>query len=305
MIVIGIKGYFRLRTFNKDTGKKRIDTGWFPNLILDTGRNALGTQSDVLTSCQVGTSDTAPNVGQAALVAYHAGTSDIRSTLTGSQSAASPYYGWKRLVYRFAAGTVAANLTEVGVGWATTGSTLFSRALILDPDLQTPTTITPLADEFLEVSYELRYYAPVADATSPSVTLDGTVYDTVTRAAEVNSSHWHDNIGKEIKHTDGGNWVAYDGALGTQLQSPSGNGAGLSSSIVGADAYSNNSYERIVHNQCAWNDWNLGAGIRSIRIRTTAGSFQTSFTANPGGTTIPKTSGYTMVMKWKIAWAAL
>ena len=41
---VGIKGYLRLQTVNKFSGKIRIDTGWFPNLILDTGRNAMGTR---------------------------------------------------------------------------------------------------------------------------------------------------------------------------------------------------------------------------------------------------------------------
>lgn len=302
---VGIKGYLRLQTVNKFSGKIRIDTGWFPNLILDTGRNAMGTRSDFIDCAQVGTDNTAPNVGQAAMLGYQAGTTDIQSTLDGQQSSTPPYYGWKRRVYRFAAGTVAANLSEAGVGWATTGSTLYSRALILDPITQLPTTITPLADEALDLSYELRYYPPTVDVTSPSVTLDGITYDTTTRGAEVNSSNWSSSIGAEVGYASELNWNAYDGNIGTQLQNPSGSSAGPATPVMNNLVYSNNSYERVLTCQVDIDGWNLGAGIRSLRIRTTAGSFQTQFDANPGGATIPKTTGYTMIMKWKLAWTVL
>jgi hypothetical protein len=52
------------------------------------------------------------------------------------------------------------------------------------------------------------------------------------------------------------------------------------------------------------NLWNLGGGIRSIAIRTQAGGFQSQFSNQSGGSTIPKTDQYTMVMVWNMSWAA-
>lgn len=301
---VGMKGFFRFQTVNKFSGKVTSDTGFFPNLLLDAGRNHMADEA-FMTSCQVGTDNTAPAVSQAALFGHHAGTTTIVDTTTGSQDAVSPYYAWKRRIFRFGVGTVAANLSEAGVGWGTTGSTLISRALILDPVLQTPTTVTPLADEFLDVTYELRYYAPVADQIGPQITLNGIVYDTTTRAAEVNSQYWQDYIGNQIAALGASGWAAYDGNLGTQLQNPSGTSDVMNNGFTGEETYQNNSYELVVYGQIPYNDWNLGSGIRSIRIRTTAGSFQTQFAAASGGATIPKTIGYTMLMKWKLAWDAV
>jgi hypothetical protein len=300
---LGMKGFLRFQTINKFSGKVTSDTGFFPNLLLDAGRNYMAT-ADFMTSCQVGTDNTAPNVSQTQLSGYHAGTTDIRSDVVGNQVSVTPYYGWRRKVFRFAPGTVAANLSEAGVGWGTSGSTLISRALILDPVLQTPTTVTPLADEFLEVTYELRYYPPTTDVTSPSVTLNGIVYDTITRGAEVNSQYWTDYIGNKIGAL-GSQWYAYDGNIGTVLQNPSGSFDDLDSYALTNETYQNNSYEQVISCFVDVNSWNLGSGIRSVRWRTTAGSFQTQFNANPGGATIPKSTSYFMNMKWKLAWAAI
>jgi hypothetical protein len=302
---LGIKGFFRLQTIDRFSGKCRIDTGWFPNTILTSGRNVMADGSTWMNFCQVGTDNTAATPAQTSLLGYHAGTSTIQSTTTG-QASSAPYYGWKRKVFRFGVGTVAANLQEVGVGWATSGSTLISRARILDPILGTPTVVTPLADEFLDVTYELRYYAPTDDVTSPSVTLDGTTYDTTTRAAVVTDAIWSSGIGTTMGAAGSyTGWKAYDGNIGTVLTNPSGSGANCDVATQFNSTYSNNSYEIVMNCLTGSTGWNLGSGIRSIRISTTAGAYQTQFEANPGGTTIPKTSAYTISMRWTLAWAEL
>ena len=300
---IGMKGFLRLRTINKFSGKCRIDTGWFPNTILNAGRNIMATEANWMTHCQVGTDATAPSQSDTSLLGWVAGTSTIQTTTNGQQ-ASPPYYGWKRRTYRFAAGTVAANLSEAGIGWGLSGSTLISRARILDPILQTPTTITPLADELLDVTYELRYYPPLVDVTSPQVTLDSVVYDTITRAASVTGDRWSASIGSKIGEYSNhvSDWLAYDGNIGTILTAPSGVSANCDNASQYNSAYVNNSYQIQINSNTGSTGWNLGAGIRSIRFRTTAGDYQTQFNAAVGGATIPKTAAYTMTMSWIIGW---
>lgn len=308
---LGLKGFLRMQTINKFSGKGRIDTGWFPNTILDAGRNIMATRSDWLTYCQVGTDGTFPPTlperqAETSLGAWHAGTNTIvPGSTSNGQRGSVPYYGWKRLSYRFDAGTVATNLSEAGIGWGVDGSQLICRAPILDPVLQTPTTITPLADELLHVSYELRYYPPLVDVTTPSVTLDGTVYDTVTRAASVTGDRWSASIGQAMGAywTDVNSWNAYDGAIGTILTAPSGITASSDNTPPTNSGYSNNSYQIQMNKITGITGWNLGGGIRCLRIRTTAGDYQTSFTANPGGGTVPKNSSYQMTMAWILDWA--
>lgn len=288
-------------------GRVRFDSGWFKNTILNSGRNVMSTQSGWIDACQVGTGTTFPasvidRRNETSLESHFAGTTDIvaNSDING-QAGTAPYFGWRRRTFRFAAGTVAANLSEVGVGWGTTGSTLISRAQILDPATQNPTTVTPLADELLDVTYELRYYAPAADATGPQVTMDGVNYDTVTRAAEVTSDYWSDSIGNQIGLRDVTLQIAYDGNLGTVTTSPSGSGLSNGTSVSAA-SYSNNSYEQDFFVNGASTSFNFGGGIRSVLWRTTAGAFQTEFSSNPGGLAIPKSSSYTISLGLNLTW---
>jgi hypothetical protein len=307
---VGMKGFLRFQTRNKFSGKVTQDTGWFPNTILDAGRNIMADRSDWTDFCQVGIDGTFPPTlperqAETALGNHFAGTDILTGTITSGQSGTSPYYGWKRKTFRFAAGTFDGDiLAEAGVGWGASGSTLISRAPILDPILQTPTTVTPLSDEFLDVSYELRYYAPLVDVTTPQVVLDGVTYDTITRAANVNDAAWSGNIGEAIGVVNSAiYWDAWDGNIGTILVGPSGTGADNNGNTMSNSAYSAFSYELKMNCSVGSAGWNLGGGIRSVRIRTTAGDYQTQFDANPGGATIPKTNSYTMTMVWTISWA--
>lgn len=286
---------------------RRVLADWFPNRVLDAGRNRMGTASDWLNCCQVGTDNTNPLTTDTSLLGYVAGTSSIQETLSGAQ-ASTPYYGWKRIRYRFTVGTTAANLNEVGIGWNTaSGAYLFARARIVDPS-GNPTTVTPLADEVLDVWYEIRYYPPLEDVTG-TVSLNSVSYDYTIRASEVNNSEYGSLIGTAIGEYspgigDGVDWIAYDGVLGTILQAPSGTSTSGSDDPTN-DAYSNNSYQRRMVVSCDPTGWNLGAFIRSIRIKTTAGRFQTQFAATSGGGPIPKDVNFTMIMAWIISWSAL
>jgi hypothetical protein len=309
MILFGpqLKGFYRVQTRNKFSGKVTQDTGWYENTLLTSGRNIMA-DFDFMTHCQVGTDNTAPNVNDTSLQSYHTGTGTIVSALTG-QAATPPYYGWKRKVWRFPIGSVAAILKEVGVGWADGSvdpSTLISRALILDPILQTPTTVTPLADEFLEVTYELRYYVPTVDVSGPVVTLAGVAYNTLTRAADATGSQWSGGIGNRIEPTQNNTkWKAWTGDIGTVLTGPSGTGYNCDNSGQYSSGYNANSYELEVNCSVASTAWNAAGGIRSISWETSAGAYQTRFGSVVGDNTIPKSASYSMLMKFWVAWSLL
>lgn len=253
-------GWFKIEATRPD-GTRRVLADWFPNLILNGGLDRMGANADYLNWCQVGSGSTAPVATQTALVNRIAGTNTHQNNANGAQASA-PYYGWLRRTYRFAQGVAAGNLSEVGVGWATSGS-LFSRALILDGG-GSPTTITVLSDEVLDVTYELRRYPGTVDLTG-TVVLDGVTHNWVSRASGVTiAAQWG---GADVMALD--NASAYNGDIGAVTASaPSGTTGLLTATPL---AYSSGSYTRATTVSAGLNDGNLSGGIRSILLQRNAG----------------------------------
>ena len=299
-----VRGFIRMDAINYFSGKRRQLIDWFPNKVLNDGLNRMGSASDWLNCAQVGTNSTPPQATDTGLLGYVAGTSDVEAN-TFSATASPPYYGFRRKTYRFARGATAANLSEAGVGWATTeGANLFCRALIVDPVTNLPTTVTPLADEILDLTYELRYYSPTLDWTG-TVVLNGVTYDILARAASANSaSAWGEFIGTQVgvEYSSGSDFFAYDGSIGSVIQLPNGTSASPSGSMIYNTSYSNNS---LVRDMVAGSDkdgWNLGAGIRSVKFSTTGGVYQAQFDAQGTGNPIPKTNAERLQLNFRVSW---
>lgn len=130
------------------------ESGWFNNLVLDSGLNrmSVGTWID---RCCVGTSNNTPLATQTSLGGFVASTTTKKSTTGSRNTSTTPYYWSSTVTWSFATGVATGNLSEVGLGWADTN--LWNRALILDSS-GNPTTITVLADEYLDVIAEVRIY---------------------------------------------------------------------------------------------------------------------------------------------------
>ena len=268
-----LSGHFWLRAVNAETGAVR-ELGEFDNLILDGGLNRLGT-GGVMGYCVVGSGSTAPANSDTTLVAAVASTSD-QTSISSGQASSSPYYGYQRRTYRFGMGVAAGNLSEVGIGWTPTN--LFSRALILDTG-GTPTTITVLSNEFLDVTYELRVYAPTTDVTG-TVSIGGVSTNFVARAAAVTDIRdWEcGGIGSGVNFgtTSGSDpycWFG-SGALGTVTQRPSGTSENVTNS---RDSYANNSLAMTGGITAGLDVANFAGGITTMLVRTTLGTFQASF----------------------------
>lgn len=188
----GVAGFYKIEAVRVDQDGqeigRRVVADWFENLITNQGLDRLGGDyvSDTIRYCLVGSGSTAPTNGDTQLVSAVASTSTQQVSTSGAQPSA-PYFGWQRKTYRFGAGVAAGNLSEVGIGWGPSGAVLFSRALIRDGS-GNPTTITVLADEILDVTYELRNY-PFLDGIAGSFTIGATTYTTEMRAANVTSDY--------------------------------------------------------------------------------------------------------------------
>jgi hypothetical protein len=200
---------FKLVARKASTEEITRETGWFNNIVLDTGlaQMSVGLWID---RCCVGTGNSTPVATQTQLDAFKASTTTTQGAVeSGMQLTTLPYYDWLRVTYRFGEGVAAGNISEVGMGWANVS--LWNRALVKDAN-GNPTTITVLADEYLDVITEIRVY--------PQETLSGS-FNFLNKAGAVVSSHTYTgrayHRAPQRYHTKMGiNSIGiYNGALGS------------------------------------------------------------------------------------------
>lgn len=294
-IPVEIEGRFNIEVIRPD-GSSR-ETGWFKNLILNAGLNRLGSAGTgaIWTACQVGTDNTAPAVGNTALGARVAGTTTRQATTTGVDAAGG--FVWRRITYEFAEGAAAGVLSEVGIGWATTGS-LFSRALIKDSG-GTPTTITVLSDEILRVTWEHRRYWPTADVTGTIANAGnkGGSFDWVARTAD--TPNW------ALADTQGGISISTSSTIsniyfGGDLGAISGNPTGTSSTAhtVSAVSYVSDSFSASATFSFTLAQGNTSPGIKALRPSFVNVRFQIGFTPM-----IEKTASDLLSITVRCTWA--
>jgi hypothetical protein len=284
----GVSGEYRIEAVRPD-GTRRLLADWFPNLIVDVGLDAIGANASLggppfIGWCRVGTGTDLPAVGNTALQAQVASTASLVAS-TNTNSGSVPYFAESTRTYQFGVGAAAGNLAEVGVGSGSTGPNLFSRARILDVN-GNPTTITVLSDEFLNVSYRLRMYAPAADRLGEFF-IGSAAYTYTARASSANS--WSLNSTLWFSSSVG----AYSGNIGTVTSQPTGF---LANGPVTLANYTAGNFYRDL--SAVWAP-NSGNGThRSYLLGTNAlGIYQ--YEISP---TIAKTSLDQLTMSFRIGW---
>lgn len=289
---LGLAGEYRFVVRRASDHAIVRETDWFSNLILDAGLNRLGSGT-WRGYAHIGTGTAAPAVGDTTLANFAAATG-VEQTISSSNSGSPDYYTTFTVVYRFAAGALNGNYTEVGVGW--TNSLLFSRALIVDGG-GSPTSITVTSAEYLDVYYRLRMVPDLSDSTY-GTTIGGVSYTVTRRASSVsNYLDWQPSSGPWCPATSGGTTViAYNGTLGPVTGFPSGSSAQIFTD-ASLNAYSNNSYTRTGSLSFGLGDLNVSGGIKSIMVSDTPGSWQHEF-----NNVIPKDSTKVMSLNFTMSW---
>lgn len=285
----GLAGLYKIEAV-KANGERRLLLDWFDNLILDAGLNRLGS-GGAFDRCMVGTSSAAVSSSQTALGAQIAVTTTIEVTTGGSNIQAG--YAWARRTFRFPVGSATGNITEVGVGW--TNSNCFSRALTTDSN-GNPVTITVLADEFLDVTYELRLHWPTVDITIAGF-ISSTQHSVSTRAALVGSWTLAGLIenGSRPDLNPPGQATSFGAGLLGDITVDSGGTPLNSVNMTYASAYGNNSLER--NYRATFGLTNGDVDITNIRINTPFGIFKSAF--NP---VIAKRNTNSLALDFKISW---
>lgn len=245
----------------------------FDNIITDTGLNDIfaSTAGDGANRCQLGTGTATPTAADAALAVPGPVSTTIQRNWGNeapSYVAGPPDYSSDFVTIRFSTGVATGTWTEVAMT-RDSPTTFFSRALILDGG-GSPTSITVLSDEQLDVTYTGRVYPPTADVTG-NINLGLSSHDYVIRPARVNSSSWGPFKvfrGRAYAgYTGAGLTMSlYDGTIGARTSSPSGV-ATTHTYTQTAAAYSNNSMQREFEVKFDLNQGNVaGGGIRSMRF---------------------------------------
>jgi len=293
---VGLSGEYNLRVIRGD-GSVKSETGWFPNIILDAGLNRWGT-SNIISGAAVGTGTSTPTAAQTGLDAQVTFTTTAAPGGALTAQGSPPYYTSRTLVYRTTLGALTGQaLSEVGAGWLT-GANMFSRALILDSG-GSPTTITVLATEQLDIIYRLRGYPPNVD-TSSVHTIGAVSYTVAGRAAQVTSttgSGWPIPTDQVILNSPfGNNGAVFSGAFGAITSAPSGSQSPASGNTT--NAYSNNSYQMTGFTTFSLSFGNVTGGARSFLYYGGFGAFQHDF-----GASIPKDDTKTLVLNTSVNWA--
>lgn len=289
---LSLAGYYKIEATNAETNEKRLVADWFPNLITDSGLNEMGNRATTV-YCMVGTNNTPPSVTDTALFGQIATTNSV-IVQTPTTAASAPYYGAYTKTWRFTTGQAAGNLSEVGVGWNISGvQYCFSRALILDSG-GFPTTITILANEILDVTYELRCYAPDTDQVF-NLTLSGVTYTCTLRASEVTTTNnWSPRNDANVSFTNSS--TVYSGPIGSVTGSPSGTSSSGTNSMI---TYSTNSLNKRAYVEFALTSGNFAGGINSFKFNSLyLGAYQIEFSP-----TIPKDNTKTFRLDFGVTWA--
>lgn len=301
---VRVAGWFTLEAVGLDGRRRPLAS--FPNLITNKGLDLIGTGGYPIGTCAVGTGNTAPAVTDTALVAQVASTTNAISR-TANNTGSSPYYAYLVTTWQFPVGAAAGNLAEVGVGSGATS--LFSRALILDGG-GSPTTITVLSNEALNVTYQVNMYPPTTDVTG-NVSLGGSSYAFTLRASNVTSTNnWgistDTNFAGVGNHSSGSAFSTQ--TLGAITSQPSGAAYGADSSSVGT--YTLGSYTQTVTLGWSINAGNAPGGIGSVQLVVGWGSdvgypvdgggcYQCSFTP-----VIPKDNTKVLSLTFSVTWAS-
>jgi len=298
---VKIKGRYRIEVIRPD-GSVRLDTGWFDNLITNGGLDQYYGLSG-MSHCYVGSGNTTPAFTDTQLVSL-VGTNTTTGSTTQANSGASPYTGTTTLQYIFAAGSATGNLSEIGLG--ATATTLFSRALIVD-NVGTPTTITILSNEQLNVTYQLGTIVPLTDVTGNiTITGIGTVSTTV-RAANATATTLWAALPNDIPTTPGiggpnntNTTSVFNAGIGAITSQPAGglNGCDSGSHVT----YVPGSFQSLVTCTYGLSAGNISGGINSATFAfgnssVSRGQFQVGF-----GTNIPKDSSHVLSLNYALSW---
>jgi hypothetical protein len=302
---IGAKGIVRCQVLRAD-GTVKLDTGEFPNLLLDGFFDRWGKNNNITVGangikCTTGTGVTLPVPNQTSLEAVKSALRSSTALISSSELTynASENNAKAHAQWRFAhnIGEVVGNIAELGfsISGAAAQNALDSRVLIKDAG-GNPTTITVLSDEQLVVDYRLEFVMSIpSDGVNSTVEISGITYNVNSRITGNNSYRTLSELYRGIFNLTGSSWFGY-----SSNNVPHANGASPSFSATELSAVSSSKPNLFTLNQSGTigsSDANYPGGIGSVNLSLAFGNhFSLFFTPK-----IPKTNLQTLTLTF--AWS--
>lgn len=277
-------------------GTRHVLSPWNHNVITDIGLDMIGSGGGFLSYCHLGTGTNIETAGDTALQAFERKNDTIQSSSTTAQGTA-PYYGSKTIVYRFDPPGSNKVYAEIGISKQTTTGNLFSRTRIKDGG-GSNTTISVLANEYLDVTYQFRNYPDAL--TLEEYIVDA--YDIDFLASQVTASGiWGLYLGGELTAVGGANheWRAYssNATIGSVTELPI---AAQNSQEFGISvgSYSSTTYNKNITYTAGLNNANVTGGIGGAYFKTKYSQYQAIFVP-----VIPKNATKELSITLNYAWA--
>jgi len=295
---VEVGGEWMLNVLDGKTRKVKRSTGWMPNLITNIGLDRIGQGAAIGSFCRIGTGTTTPANSDTQLVSQSASTSTSVGTASTVNAGAPDYQTEYTATFEFALGAVVGNMAEIGMGWASTGATLFSRARIVDGG-GSPTTITVLATEILQATYRVSLFPTLTD-TSGTVDISGVTYNYTSRVLNAPG----------VRNINLGNWLgtlhtinAYDATALAAITASSVSGPSTPLTAGTFQAYVDGSYQRDFTISAAIAVGNLTGGIDLIVTNVGNAVAPVFITQTLFSPNIPKDNTKTLSMTWRISWS--
>lgn len=279
-----VSGRFRI-IGRLDDGRERVLQDWTSNLITNGGLERWGTGSPIV-NCSVGGGSTPPSVLDSALVSFLRQHNTVAGHVAGADTA-PPYYGWWRGDFIFNPPGSNLALAEIGIGWGTNGTNLWSRTLTKDGS-GNPLVLSWLANETLTISYEARKYPWLVDVPHTTV-IAGVTYDGIIRPSLLGNAGWaafHNRAQTTASDNSLGQSYLFSGTIGALTGSPSGSLAAVTSTN---NAYSAGSLQATGSATAGPTVANFAGGVGALRVPSLPCGYQVSFTP-----TIAKLSTHTL-----------
>ena len=297
---VGVSGYFKLAAIRPDGTRRELAE--FPNLITNNGMDQLGSGGGgsygipfIFPICKVGTGATTPAFTDSDLAnaiatsgAIEGGTNSFVEAVGDTPAYWRPIKSW-----RFAVGAAPGTISEVGT--FDPNGQAFSRALVLDGS-GNPTTVSVLADEVLDVTYEFRSYIDKT-INSYTVSIGADTYTLQIMPCDISNAPPLHLANRSTSNNSMYAVAMESNVLGTVYQTiPSGGSSGSGS--CADQPYTSGTYYRDYRFTYDLSTGNFASGIGSIQLTFSSTKMKVGFTPK-----VPKTNVKTFSITFRLSWA--